>query len=172
MVKCPFCKTVHVDNTIFCSECGNYLLEDASRKTDPLDIDETGWAGDVTDAAKTAPPFDPGTRPLAIRLKIGPNHREVEMPLDKVIHIGRVDPASNVFPEVDVTNDGAQASSVSRRHVKISRQAGMVVVEDMGSVNGTYINGKRLDPYLPEALNDGDTLQLGRFMIEVEIRKR
>jgi pSer/pThr/pTyr-binding forkhead associated (FHA) protein len=61
---------------------------------------------------------------------------------------------------------------VSRRHARILKQGGMVVVEDMGSINGTFINGKRLDPYLPEVLNDGDILQLGKLKIEVKIRKR
>ena len=43
------------------------------------------------------------------------------------------------------------------------------MVEDLGSINGTFINGKRLAPYLPEALHDGDQLQLGKLLIEVEL---
>ena len=42
----------------------------------------------------------------------------------------------------------------------------------MGSINGTFVNGKRLDPYLPEIINDGDILQLGKLKIEVKIKKR
>ena len=44
------------------------------------------------------------------------------------------------------------------------------MVEDLGSINGTFINGKRLAPYLPEVLSHGDQLQLGKLLIEVELR--
>lgn len=46
MIKCPFCGTTHVANTLFCSECGTYLLEDDRRGTDPLGTDEIGWVGE------------------------------------------------------------------------------------------------------------------------------
>ena len=59
--------------------------------------------------------------------------------------------------------------TVSRRHARILKREGTVVVEDLGSINGTFINGKRLAPYLPEALHDGDQLQLGKLLIEVEL---
>jgi pSer/pThr/pTyr-binding forkhead associated (FHA) protein len=40
-------------------------------------------------------------------------------------------------------------------------------VEDLGSTNGTLLNGERLSPYIPEILKDGDQLQLGKLLIEV-----
>lgn len=116
--------------------------------------------------------IQPGPKPRAIRLKIGANKREVEMPLGRIINIGRVDPASNTFPEIDLSVDGTPANSVSRRHARILKQDDTVVVEDGGSINGTFVNGKKLDPYLPEVLNDGDTLQLGTLLIEVKILKQ
>jgi pSer/pThr/pTyr-binding forkhead associated (FHA) protein len=107
---------------------------------------------------------------MILRLKIGDHQREVQVVLNKVIHLGRLDPASNIFPEVDLTGDGVEAQGVSRRHISIFKQGAGVVVEDLGSVNGTFVNGKRLDPYLPETLNDGDILQLGRLLIKVRLR--
>lgn len=84
--------------------------------------------------------------------------------------MGRLDPASNVFPEIDLTPDDDLTKSVSRRHAAVFKQGGAIVVEDLASINGTFINGKRLAPYLPEALSDGDILQLGRLLIEVKIQ--
>lgn len=172
MIKCQFCHTLHVDNTIFCDECGNYLLEDEKRETDPLDVGETGWIGNTTAEPGFASSYQQNMHRLAIRLKIGAAKREVEAPLDKVIHVGRVDPSSNVFPEIDLTDDDVVSKCVSRRHARILRQENRVVVEDLGSVNGTFINGNRLAPYLPETLSDGDTLQLGKLLIEVKILQR
>ncbi len=174
MIKCQFCQTVHVDNTIFCSECGYYLLENTGRETDPLDTIEVREEEEnrPASAPDMASSLQRGGESLAIRLKIGSSQREVEMPLSVITHLGRVDAASSVFPEVDLSDDSDVSHGVSRRHARILKQGGMVVIEDMGSINGTYVNGKRLDPYLPEVLNDGDTLQLGKLKIEVKIRKR
>lgn len=40
MIKCSFCQSTHVDNTIFCDECGNYLLKEDRRDTDFFEIKE------------------------------------------------------------------------------------------------------------------------------------
>ena len=168
MIKCPFCGTTHVANTLFCSECGTYLLEDDRRGTDPLGTDEIQWVGE-TEEELEAGPTTQGTGPLAIRLKIGDHAREVEASLSKAVHLGRLDPASDVFPEVDLTNDNGLEKGVSRRHARILKREGTVVVEDLGSINGTFINGKRLAPYLPEVLHAHDQLQLGKLLIEVEM---
>ena len=168
MIKCPFCQTPHVDGTLFCSECGTYLLEDDKRGTDPLGTSEIGWIGDNPEEANQTAPFH-GTGPLSIRLRIGDKKRELETPLNKAIHLGRLDPASDVFPEIDLSEDGGLEKGVSRRHARILKREGTVVVEDLGSINGTFINGKRLAPYLPEPLNTGDSLQIGRLLIDVQL---
>ena len=168
MIKCPFCGTTHVANTLFCSECGTYLLEDDRRGTDPLGTDEIQWVGESEEEME-ASPTPKGTGPLAIRLKIGDQAREVEASLSKAVHLGRLDPSSDVFPEVDLTNDNGLEKGVSRRHARILKREGTVVVEDLGSINGTFINGKRLAPYLPEVLHSHDQLQLGKLLIEVEM---
>lgn len=146
------------------------MLEDNKRETDPLDVTQTGWVGEATDDSRGAPSGQE-TTPLAIRLKIGAKKREIEIPLDKVIHLGRLDPTSNVFPEIDLSDDDVIDKAISRRHARILKQDNRVIVEDLGSVNGTFVNGNRLAPYLPETVSDGDTLQLGRLLIEIKIIK-
>ncbi len=169
MIQCPFCFTSHVYNTIFCNECGAYLLKDENPITDTLDTDELGWVGDATGKIRAASPSKQSTEPLAVRLKIGGGKREVEIPLSKAIHMGRMDPALAVLPEIDLTNDDILEKSISRRHARIIKDGSRVVVEDLGSINGTFINGKRLVSYLPKTISDGDTLQLGKLLIKIQI---
>lgn len=169
MIKCPFCQSIHVDNTVFCDECADYLLEDNKRDTDIFDIEKITARADCLGKAEPASSLQADTEPMTLRLKIGEHQREVQVVLHKIVHLGRLDPASNTFPEVDVTPDDLHAYSVSRRHAGIFRQGKDVVVADLGSVNGTFVNGKRLDPYLPETLKDSDLLQLGKLLIEVSI---
>jgi pSer/pThr/pTyr-binding forkhead associated (FHA) protein len=171
MIKCPFCQASQVDNAIYCSECGQFLLPEDKRKTERYEHDEVTQVSESLEKTKPHLSLQIDAQLVGIRLRIGSNGREVEFPLNKTILLGRVDPALDVFPEVDLTQDGPSSKSVSRRHATITRKEGEVVVEDLGSVNGTFINGKRLDPYLPEPLRDGDILQLGKLLIEVEIRR-
>lgn len=164
MIKCPFCEAEQVANTIFCSECGVYLLEDERRGTEALELDSIKW-GDEPLSHPEATKL--GTGILAVRLKICDSGREFEASLSKAIHLGRLDATSEVFPEVDLTDDNGLEKGVSRRHARIFKRDGNIVVEDLGSINGTFVNGKRLAPYLPELLNDGDQLLLGNLAIDI-----
>lgn len=168
MIICPACQAENVINALYCNQCGAYLLEDGRKKTDPLAADETGWMGETLEIESVARP-QPSLAPTAIRLRIGPEKRIVEMSLEKSILIGRGDPDSNIFPEVDVTDDIAPDKSVSRRHAVITKTENQVIIEDVGSINGTYLNGKRVASHNPEPLNNGDTLQCGKLLIEIEL---
>ncbi len=75
--------------------------------------------------------------------------------------IGRTDPNSNIFPEIDLSRFDPE-TKVSRRHARIWREGETFLVEDLGSVNGTVINDSvRLAPRQPRVLDSGDKLRLG-----------
>ncbi len=168
MVKCPVCQREHPENTPFCNGCGAYLLGGNGKETEVLPI------GGVTrmnrEEMDRAPEVDV-TSPLGLKLTIPDSGREVEVPLTEEVNIGRLDPASASFPNVDLTTDGALDKGVSRYHAKIIRRENEVFVEDLGSMNGTFVNRKKLTPYLPEALRNGDQLQLGKLMLRVSFTK-
>ena len=166
MIECRFCHTTHVANALYCSECGIYLLDDDQGRTDPLGTGEIGWEGTKEESGEHL--ALQGSGPLGVRLRIGESGREVEASLTKAVHLGRLDPASDILPEVDLSEDAGSGKGVSRRHARILKREGTVMLEDLGSINGTFINGKRLAPYQAEALHDGDQLQLGKLLIEIE----
>lgn len=170
MIKCPYCQATYVENTLFCSECGSYLPQGENHKTDPLNTSELNWLRDLHGKSRPDSPAQPEPEPLKkLHLKIGEEKRVIELTLDKTITMGRVDPTSNVFPEVEVSEEGDAAKSVSRRHARILRQEDSVVIEDLASINGTFLNGKRLSPYIPEKLQNGDVIHLGKVTIEISI---
>jgi CRP-like cAMP-binding protein len=75
--------------------------------------------------------------------------------------IGRFDPVTELNPDVDLTEVDLKRS-VSRRHACISKNGdGYTVVEEVGALNGTFVNGTKLDSGQPVPLNDGDELGLG-----------
>jgi pSer/pThr/pTyr-binding forkhead associated (FHA) protein len=93
--------------------------------------------------------------------------REIQLPSTPEVHIGRTDAAHGIFPDLDLSADGGLEGGVSRHHCKIHQRGSSYLVEDVGSANGTFLNGQRLTPYLPHVLKNGDKLQLGRLALEV-----
>jgi len=79
--------------------------------------------------------------------------------------LGREDPVSGVFPEINLDPYGGQEAGVSRRHARISLQGGGLVVEDLNTVNGTILNRQRLNPGQTMPLKDGDELRLGKLVL-------
>jgi hypothetical protein len=167
MVKCPSCGKRHPENTLFCDECGAYLLTEERKRTDPLAVEDVDWL--ETDFGSASPFSSSSAQPMTVRLSILESGREVEFTLAKEVSIGRLDPATATFPDIDLTTDGALEKGVSRRHAKITRKGSEVFLEDLGSVNGTLLNGKRLTPYLPHVLNDQDEVRAGRLLMRVHI---
>lgn len=73
-------------------------------------------------------------------------------------YVGRVDRVTGTVPEVDLSEDDPKRF-VSRRHAKIVRtDEGFALVEEIGSVNGTYLNNQRLTTGSPAPLKNGDIL--------------
>lgn len=79
--------------------------------------------------------------------------------------IGRRDPMSNIFPEVDLSKYDPQ-TKISRRHAKIWRDGTAFMLEDLGSSNGTVVEGPaakvlRLPAHQPYKLASGDRIKIG-----------
>jgi serine/threonine-protein kinase len=79
--------------------------------------------------------------------------------------LGRRDPMSNIFPEIDLSRFDPQ-TKISRRHARIWSDGGSFLIEDLGSSNGTVVvpgeNGSiKLEPHHPHPLSNGDMLRVG-----------
>ncbi|MGB8645465.1 MAG: FHA domain-containing protein [Anaerolineae bacterium] len=79
--------------------------------------------------------------------------------------IGRTDPESGIYPEIDLTTWGGDDAGVSRRHCIITRGGNLFFIQDM-SANGTWINDRRLQSGDRTPLNGGERLTLGHLQIE------
>jgi hypothetical protein len=167
MIKCPVCQAEHPENTLFCDECGSYLQGGNQKETDPLAAAEVTW---MEREETIEVPEEEVVSPVSLKLSIPDSGRDVDLPLTKEVNIGRLDPASASFPDIDLTSDGGLEKGVSRRHAKITRRGSEVFIEDLGSINGTFLNRKKLTPYLPQALKSGDELQLGRLILQVSLQ--
>jgi len=75
--------------------------------------------------------------------------------------IGRADPVTGILPDVDLTPVDTNRS-VSRRHAKIIRASNEYhVLEEVGTVNGTYVNEQRIPTGVPVTIHNGDMVKIG-----------
>lgn len=69
MIQCPVCRISYVNNTLFCNECGLYLLERNGIGTDAFDTSEADWLGD-SKAGRRQKSDMPQSGPLSVILHI------------------------------------------------------------------------------------------------------
>ena len=84
--------------------------------------------------------------------------------------LGRSDSRSSFIPDIDLAEFKALDKGVSRRHAVFVRYQSKLHILDLGSINGSFINGKRLKPDIPYLINSGDELGLGDlvFLLSLE----
>jgi hypothetical protein len=142
-VYCPECGFQNPEAANYCTRCGAYLRRDEQGETtlslDPEELDE--------DAA--AAPLAPRVPALVVRAGGGRAGETFETAGLRTL-IGR-SPECHVFLD-DVT--------VSRRHAEIIHEDERYVIRDLGSLNGTFVNRRRIES---ATLSADDEVQIGKY---------
>ena len=149
MINCPNCAVDNTADSCFCRRCGALLLPAEAAETTlafaPGDREDTGSLTSEQEYLAS------GTF-LIIRSG-GDREGEVVPLLGDAFTVGR-SPQNDLFLD-DVT--------VSRHHARIVLDSDGFLAEDLNSLNGTYVNRKRIERH---QLADGDELQIGKFKVE------
>lgn len=109
-------------------------------------------------------------RTLSQVLVHGESGTEFQLSAAAETMIGRQDPVTGIDPDVDLSDVDSHRST-SRRHARIDRRgARFFLTEEIGTTNGTFVNGRRLATGVPTELNPGDEVQFGlvrmRFRVD------
>jgi pSer/pThr/pTyr-binding forkhead associated (FHA) protein len=96
-------------------------------------------------------------------LIVANGRRRIALPGEGELILGRFDPSLDKPLDVDLTFEDQQTLSVSRRHARVSVQQGRHLLEDLGSSNGTTVNGAALAPGQAHPLAPGDRIKLGEL---------
>src|SRR5690349_14963969 len=164
MQTCSQCGSQNSDDSRFCSQCGSPLPQQSEvaaagpgettatitfgAATGRPEGDDRSALNEADAAAADALPA--GSALLIVQRGPGAGSRYL---LDTdTVSAGR-HPESDIFLD-DIT--------VSRRHVEFQREGGSFRVQDVGSLNGTYVNRDRIDDAL---LQNGDEVRIGKFRL-------
>jgi pSer/pThr/pTyr-binding forkhead associated (FHA) protein len=109
-----------------------------------------------------------GVQTCALPIFTLPDGSKLEIPTKDEIVVGREDPISDIFPDLDLTNLGGMEKGVSRKHAVIHHSGSEYTVEDMGSTNGTFLNKKKVQPHAPETIKPGDEIRFGKLSLSVQ----
>ena len=167
MIICSNCQYKNVSGAVFCAECGAQLDGVETLVTQAI-TDEQIEEELKKRTARPEPVSAPSNSWISLHLmdsgKILPLASRNEFTL------GRLSEGQPIMPDIDLTPYQAYASGVSRLHAVVKRDNNRVAVMDLGSSNGTYVNGRRLNPHTEEALSHGDIVALGKLKIQILLR--
>ena len=149
-MHCPECGFVNDEGANYCQKCGAYLSR-------PEGTDEPTTMTYVVDSSGEMHPVDLDEvverSGAALVIRAGGGRAGESFTLDEErTSIGRT-PDAGVFLD-DVT--------VSRNHALLVRREDGLYIDDLGSLNGTYVNRRRIESH---ALEDGDEIQIGKYKL-------
>jgi hypothetical protein len=148
-MQCPTCGALFGPGQQFCDQDGTRLVP----ATVPPPV--------VTPPPIVAPP------PISFlpRLVVVDGGAELALSGKTEFLVGRTDPPSGVFADIDLSPHKGEEGGVSRRHAIVRIAGNQVTIEDQNSTNFTYVNKQRLQPNVPQVLNDGDEIRMGRVVL-------
>jgi hypothetical protein len=146
---CPECGFQNADGANYCQRCGAFLARSDSPQEPNTASYKVGETGDIE-----AVDLDQvSARGPALVIRAGGGRAGETFPLEKDrMTVGRR-PDSDIFLD-DVT--------VSRDHAILVRRNGEYFLDDLGSLNGTYVNRSRIESH---RLSNGDELQVGKYKL-------
>lgn len=160
-MKCSKCGMESPAEARFCSACGNRLSDVLTSDTTTMIAvvadERPGYAELRERNQATIDELAPGNALLIVTRGLGDAHSFL---IDgDVTSVGR-HPESDIFLD-DIT--------VSRHHAKFVRSGGKLYLEDLGSLNGTYVNRTLLDGRT--VLREGDEIQIGKYRATISLNE-
>ena len=173
MILCPTCHNNEPSGALFCSECGARLVILEIPTTNAIDRNQTGLL--MFQPRSPSPPPTPSTSSglpdAVVSLHLIESGMILHLPRQNEITLGRIAEGQPILPDVDLSPYEAFSQGVSRLHSALKLNNQQVFINDLGSSNGTRVNGQKITPNADYPLNHGDVVALGKFKIQILIRK-
>jgi hypothetical protein len=173
-IICPNCAHQNRPGELICDNCGTSLITGGKAALGTRDLvrEQEARPGEKlldtgTQKALATAGGAVFTENMVLRLEIESGSNPMLIYPKAEIVLGRRDPNTGAIPDVDLTAYAGYRLGVSRRHSIIRMQDKNLFITDLGSSNGTYLNGTRLPPHRPHQLRDGDEVRLGQMALRL-----
>ena len=166
MIVCFNCKHSNMDGAMFCAECGSQLGGNDTLITQNISTQNFENSSERIPPLKDAYPSFSGSDAWA-SLHLLDTGQVLPLSIKNEFTMGRVSDGQPIMPDIDLSPYQAYAAGVSRLHGVIKRDGNHIIFVDLGSANGTYINGKRLNANAEQVLNHGDIVALGKLKLQI-----
>jgi hypothetical protein len=162
MAVCRSCKAWLEGNPSVCSFCGKPIDPPESGGTEDTLVVKGGLLAMLPKAQREWRSAEVGQYP-EIELRVNSKSCKVRLKGADPVVLGRHDPAagSDQKPDVDLSSFGAFERGVSRLHAALRLDGSMLMLRDLGSTNGTFVNGQRVTGGGWRVVRDQDELRLG-----------
>jgi pSer/pThr/pTyr-binding forkhead associated (FHA) protein len=171
MIICPNCHHEELPGSLFCSECGAQLIVSETPTTQHIQRNPSDILAvkPPTQSPTTSSPLT--AQEAIVSLHMVDSGQMLHLAGQTEFTIGRTAEGQPILPDVDLSPFEAYAQGVSRLHAALKIHNQRVVITDLGSSNGTRVNGQKIVPHVDYPLNHGDMIALGKFAIQVLIKK-
>lgn len=163
MIQCPACRQQEPEGELFCSNCGARLWQIPGESAPTLAFINTGKLRETTDITLPSPTTQE-LRPGQIALILSGQWVVLEGQPQYVL--GR-EGLENDPPDVNLSAYGGREKGVSRKHALLRVDRRQLLLVDLGSSNGTWLNGAQVTANEPIRLESGDEVRLGKFPLRV-----
>lgn len=175
MIVCGNCNHANMSGAVFCSECGAPLSMVSGSSTHDIspalgqELSEQIAAPAAASQPLPAVPAQ-GLADNWVTLHLLDTGQMLPLTERNEFTLGRISEGQPIMPDIDLSPYQAYASGVSRLHAVIKRGPDSIALMDLGSANGTFLNGRRLSPNVERELANGDVLALGRLKIQILLK--
>ena len=159
LVQCPNCDYMNSEDATLCVRCSMVLSHSTRHLPTSPEVREI-ISPNIGGSAHIE---------RKLYLHVRGSNDPIEFSLEEGDFIlGRGDPQSGSYPDIDLANYEAADKGVSRKHAQLSYRGSTLKISDLSSANFTYLNGDKLIPNQARILRDNDEVRLGWLVLQVQ----
>jgi pSer/pThr/pTyr-binding forkhead associated (FHA) protein len=175
MILCPNCHHQELPGALFCSECGAQLVAADAMTTQNFSQTHpetyTSTFGDIAADIPQVETDQKEDQEAFVSLRF--------VDTDKIIHLsgrpeyslGRTAEGQPILPDIDLSEYEAYSQGVSRLHASVKINLQRISIMDLGSSNGTRVNGQKIVPHVDYPIKHGDVIALGKLRFQLIVHK-
>jgi pSer/pThr/pTyr-binding forkhead associated (FHA) protein len=166
MITCKSCRKTLVTGALYCMDCGAPLIqlpdnENQNPVTQPEPEPEKEF--------EINPPSAQIPLISVVSLHVMDFGQIISLTGRQEFTLGRSAGSQSILPDIDLAPFEAYEKGTSRLHASIKLDGKTVTITDLGSVNGTLLNGETIPVHEPKMLRNGDMIHLGDLKVQILI---